>query len=65
MLLRKRALALRKFTVIRREDGMPLEEDQEFRFVASRLYELGSHCRRWIHATLETDLGPCPNYFGY
>ena len=32
MLLRKRALALRKFTVIRREDGMPLEEDQEFRF---------------------------------
>ena len=48
MLLRKRALALRKFTVIRREDGMPLEEDQEFRFVcgsqlsrlASRLYEL-------------------------
>ena len=33
MLLRKRALALRKFTVIRREDGMPLEEDQEFRLV--------------------------------
>ena len=49
MLLRKRALALRKFTVIRREDGMPLEEDQEFRFVLgpkfiSRLFELGSHC---------------------
>ena len=42
MLLRKRALALRKFTVIRREDGMPLEEDQEFRFV------LGSQLSRLI-----------------
>jgi hypothetical protein len=31
MLLRKRALALGKFTVLDREDGRPLEEDPEFR----------------------------------
>ena len=42
MLLRKRALALRKFTVIRRDDGMPLEEDPEFRWVGIKLSCLNS-----------------------